>query len=344
MKRTKSGKILIRVGPDAAKRLARNEAIAKKQSERAARKTAKKAATAARRATRKAANAAAAARRKAARKAATKAKRQAERDKYNNTPPDQRPKRKTPWHPRGPNATEKYNSYARRLERSKKLRPSQISPTLYAVSRWLVNTTTSGDPISCNCPDFTQVEGARNWQGSNAGPFNPCKHMMAIKIKWKCANGVCLQDPTGIYNSKAECEAALIPANFTGGQCVGIRYRVEVRGVLYYNDGTGRTLPFASFTWAVSGESPISYAEPYGAITAIDPFRSDLPAPPATLPGEYNNGCNVKGKNSVGTDANFVLFVAGFTPTQYITITDTRITRLDGLPDNCGDPPKKCPS
>lgn len=60
----------------------------------------------------------------------------------------------------------------------------------------------SGNPcnpsgFSCTCPDFTQQERegqhwldpslqqgdgvTRNWAGSSAGPFNPCKHIMAAK-------------------------------------------------------------------------------------------------------------------------------------------------------------------
>lgn len=43
-----------------------------------------------------------------------------------------------------------------------------------------------GNPCSpygfdCTCPDFTQRENSRNWTGSNAGPFNPCKHIMTAK-------------------------------------------------------------------------------------------------------------------------------------------------------------------
>lgn len=39
---------------------------------------------------------------------------------------------------------------------------------------------------SCNCGDFTQrvtipARAARSWVGTNAGGFNPCKHIMAVK-------------------------------------------------------------------------------------------------------------------------------------------------------------------
>jgi hypothetical protein len=66
--------------------------------------------------------------------------------------------------------------------------------------RYLI--TSSGNPcnpsgFTCTCPDFTQQEKdgqhwldeslqesngvTRSWAGSAAGPFNPCKHIMAVK-------------------------------------------------------------------------------------------------------------------------------------------------------------------
>ena len=66
--------------------------------------------------------------------------------------------------------------------------------------RYLI--TSSGNPcnpsgFTCTCPDFTQQEKegqhwldeslqesnrvTRSWAGSEAGPFNPCKHIMAVK-------------------------------------------------------------------------------------------------------------------------------------------------------------------
>lgn len=37
------------------------------------------------------------------------------------------------------------------------------------------------DYSSCTCPDFTQEKDDKSWVGSAAGPFNPCKHIMAVK-------------------------------------------------------------------------------------------------------------------------------------------------------------------
>jgi len=80
------------------------------------------------------------------------------------------------------------------------LKASFIDETTWTVNGYIIKV--SGDKaISCTCPDFTQIEGGRNWKGSNAGPFNPCKHMMAERGR--------------------------------RGQCVGIAYKLE--GTIYRN-------------------------------------------------------------------------------------------------------------
>ena len=199
VKRNAKGKILVRIGADSRKRLARNAALEKAASDRVARREAKKESTRQRRALRESAKRAMQLARKLARDRATQARREAkrrEREQRNANRGDRnngdRPKRKRPFHPRGPYATEKYTSYARRYERSKKLTAKQISSTLYGVNGRLVITNADGTPISCNCPDFKQVDGARNWTGSAAGPFNPCKHMMAIPLRANIyTNGIC---------------------------------------------------------------------------------------------------------------------------------------------------------
>lgn len=179
---------MIYVGADSRKHMRRVAALEKVASDRANRKAAREAASIQKKAFRKVGGATMQMARKAARDRATLARREARR-RGNNKPTEEynrqreenatkKPKRKKPYHPMGPYATEKYTSYARRLERSKNLRASKINSTTYSVGRYTVKATVDGKAISCNCPDFTQIDGSRNWLGSNAGPFNPCKHMM----------------------------------------------------------------------------------------------------------------------------------------------------------------------
>lgn len=183
-RRSKDGRILIRVGADAAKRLARNAAMEKAASDRAIRRAEKKARTAQSSSMKEIGKRAAQIARRLARDRATQARREAKRrqkeaDRRQNP---NKPKRKKPFHPRSSSATGNYTSYARRLERSKKLKATRTSPTTFTCNGYTIKVTAGGkpSPISCTCADFTQVEGSKSWKGSNAGPFNPCKHMMAV--------------------------------------------------------------------------------------------------------------------------------------------------------------------
>jgi len=138
-----------------------------------------------------------------------------------------------------PEAIAKYNDYAGRLRRSIRLRRQvvEINANTFRVRKHIVQTDTKGNnPYSCTCPDFSQFsEDARTWLGSQAGPFNPCKHMMAVRDRdkdpkegrWFCANNNCYLDPDAVetdggYATKAICDSnrrlfSDIP--FTGAQC-----------------------------------------------------------------------------------------------------------------------------
>jgi hypothetical protein len=181
-RRSKDGSIIINVGADAEKhldRVAKRERIA---SERAAKREAKKAATKQRQALRQAGKRAAQMARAIQRQRDTDARRKAAREARKNWKRDPNRKKRS-VHPKGAFATEKYTSYARRLERSKKLRATRTSSTTFTCNGYTIQVTAGTNPkaLSCTCPDFTQMEGGRDWKGSNAGPFNPCKHMMAVR-------------------------------------------------------------------------------------------------------------------------------------------------------------------
>lgn len=181
-KRSKDGSIVINVGTDAQKHLNRVAKREKIANEKAARREAKKAATRQRQALRQTGKRAAQMARTIQRERNTTARRKAAREARKNWRPDPNRKKRS-VHPKGPFATENYNSYARRIERSKKYRPSRIKSDLWNVNGRRVITNPDSTPIRCTCPDNTQIDGGRNWLGSNAGPFNPCKHMLALPVK-----------------------------------------------------------------------------------------------------------------------------------------------------------------
>ena len=330
--RTKDGRILVRIGEDSRKRLARNAAREKSASDRAIRKEAKKAATRLRRSQREIAKRAMQLARRLARERARDARRAAKRA-GNNKPTEEynrqreenarKKRKKRPFHPRGPYATEKYTSYARRLERSGKLTANVINETTASVGRWIIKTNTGGIPLSCNCPDFTQIDGSRSWKGSSAGPFNPCKHMIAVqKGKWKCENGVCVKSKVGLYNTQAECEAARIFIA-SGGQCPNVNYHVRA---------TFWVMPVAQPEAIYNLELT---AVGKGAIKGIFVETST-----------DSTGRNEWWAVVEFADSRYRYGLFGeHVPLESRTsgVKNITITRIDGLPDNCGSLPSTCP-
>lgn len=225
-----------------------------------------------------------------------------------------------------PKAIAKYQDYAGRLRRSKRLIKQivKIDDATYRIKGYIIKTDTAGNnPYSCTCPDFSQFSiDARNWLGSKAGPFNPCKHMMAVRDrskggKWVCSGGVCTLDPNATegYTTKAECLEAVRLSNFLGGQCTGINYIIQLSG--------------NGITW-------ITYSQPLaGPIVQFQVFRQSGVWVTYVLTGSGQSGFNTT-RNAGVNNSVFV---------------QKRITRENGDVDtgvegySCGNPPQdKCPS
>lgn len=141
--------------------------------------------------------------------------------------------------------------------------------------------------------------------------------------RWKCLNGVCIEDysESSPYATKSECEAALIPANFTGGQCVCAHYRVNC-------------------SWNVIdlGGSPIATTTQlavWGPVTEIS----------LVMNNSISYGVRITARGGVSAGA---CGAPGQFTTDYRTgsgatnLRDIVITRLDGI-DNCGNLPATCP-
>jgi len=149
--------------------------------------------------------------------------------------------------------------------------------------------------------------------------------------KWSCSGGVCSPDANGIYNSQAECEAALIPANFTGGQCPApVTYKIsfayeDAGGTTWYQNGFASSL-FATTDPASTGTPTGSYLGKIVSVQAyVDPVYHPL------LKAIFVNGVHnglLAGQYTGYVVNNFRVY---------------RIERVDGLPDNCGNPPPTCP-
>jgi hypothetical protein len=147
--------------------------------------------------------------------------------------------------------------------------------------------------------------------------------------KWRCSGGVCAPDANGIYNTQAECEAALIPPEFTGGQCVGTNYQ----GVLEIKVSTDPARPLY-YSWNTGGSGTLIGAD---TIPSVGLWGITLTGPitgvtMAEVGGEYRfsvNGIWVASRTVGGSFGTLVSF---------------KIAAVSGSPDTCGNLPSSCPT
>lgn len=248
-------------------------------------------------------------------------------------------------------AIAKYQDYAGRLRRSRRLIKQivEIDDNTFKIRQYIIKTDTAGNnPYSCTCPDFSQFSNDdRNWLGSKAGPFNPCKHMMAVRDrnrggKWVCNDGVCTLDPnaTNGFATKALCEASITPALFEGGQCpVAYSFYIEYDFVASPLEFLGG--PPAG-TFIVRGENEFvcgngQFSQPiFGPIG--NPFLVESPT--------FNQLFITCGDGN----GNVVTLELRRSQEDSIFGRGSRIAnvrcedpiRCDGLPDNCGNPRGTC--
>jgi hypothetical protein len=182
-----------------------------------------------------------------------------------------------------------------------------------------------------------------NYQGNEFGegccPFDetkPERPACPVKppepiLKWSCSGGVCSLDENGIYNSQAECEAALIPPPFTGGQCE-VQYKLQ--GYLRRNSSAFGNQTFGYFD--NPADSPVPLSANFGSLSIGAGFGGT-----AFISNGFGGG-GVAFYNKAGVEQ----FSQGDINTSLLepmTFTVVFLTRSDGLPDNCGDLPSTCP-
>ncbi len=143
--------------------------------------------------------------------------------------------------------------------------------------------------------------------------------------KWKCSGGVCSPDENGIYNSQAECEAALVPPLFTGGQCVGIAYNISYSVTVLRVDGGTNTI--VGTVDGLSGDGT------FGPITNIFIRR------PTSFVVQVVATCN--NYSSVAYDR--ILDGSSTPAVASAFFTSLSVVRRDGLADTCGSLPLTCP-
>jgi hypothetical protein len=163
------------------------------------------------------------------------------------------------------------------------------------VARGVVDFATAGSFVLC-C-------GTATYPPNNLG----CSSL----TKWSCVSGGnCVPDALGVYNTEAECLAALVPPIFTGGQCVG----GDLYAVIYSLNKGG-----------VPWQTNVQFGNLVGGKIG-GPFISG-----GTILFTYNSGLN-NGTISGTT-------VGG----EPVVLTAFRVERQGGAPDNCGNAPPTCP-
>ena len=188
------------------------------------------------------------------------------------------------------------------------------------VARGVVDFETAGSFVLC-C-------GAATYPPSNLG----CSSL----TKWSCVSGgTCVEDALGTYNSLAECEAALVPPSFTGGQCLTL-YRLVFRAEVIYSD----------FSWTPVG-------------TFVDRNARGVGAQLNGFPGALTN-IGTPYDSGTGGGSGWIFNVTSSTAGVFVATTDflgigstssvryglpvlISVTRDDGNPDNCGNAPPSCP-
>ena len=255
----------------------------------------------------------------------------------------------------GAKAIAKYNDYAGRLRRSKRLIKQivQIDANTFRIRRHIIKTDTAGNnPYSCTCPDFSQFssEESRDWFGSKAGPFNPCKHMMAVRDrnknangKWVCSNGVCTLDPNATegYTTKAECESK-IRRPFDGGQCTDVLYFFTMYWQLI---ATSSNLDEGINAGDVLYTSSRFFNCAFGGLDNktgnVVNIYGPIGKPYITFGTIINFACHNQFGNPVTRTINTDSILPGLGITTELRFRATA-TRCDGLNDECGNLSTDC--
>ena len=187
------------------------------------------------------------------------------------------------------------------------------------------------------CPKGTLARGIVDFESSGsfvlccgAATYPPNNLGCSSLTKWSCVSGGnCVQDALGTYNSQAECEAALIQPNFTGGQCTGTLYTYLITATCA---ATQNGLPITVTSQSQIGGNGrfLSFS-----ISGLAPTPNGVKAV-------------VTATTSYGNLLAEIFFLGGsdLPPVIYNLSTVPQITNIQktsGTPDNCGNPPPTCP-
>ena len=147
-------------------------------------------------------------------------------------------------------------------------------------------------------------------------PENLGCDFLSPPVKWKCIDGICTQDPSGIYATQAECNAARIPANFSGGQCVGTNYSVGFTYYVYTPSGQLAAIGGGSIPGVIGAISSVS-------VTTFD--------------AGFGLALAARAVGSNGNNDSPPFYVIPFAANPSAWSYNIEGVTPSGSPDNCGD-------
>ena len=155
--------------------------------------------------------------------------------------------------------------------------------------------------------------------------------MMAVRDrdkgnKWICINGTCTKNPLGTYNSKAECEAN-VTNNFIGGQC-SASYHV-------YTNGTYNGIP-SDFYVSNDNNGDVELII-IGPIKFLQIITITITPPFGGQPYDVWGLVYQDGSKAVFFNKQFEI-----AEISKSSVGGLNLVRIDGNPDNCGNPDRYC--
>lgn len=201
-----------------------------------------------------------------------------------------------------------------------------------AVTTYNVNTSggnetsrLSNDPAS----DDFYIE-----QVNDPGGTYPDLPAARDAVRWYCSGGVCFvtTDPGAAYATKSECEAALVPGLYEGGQVDGASYIVRISTQAAYEKGI-----FSDNCTLIGPDSQ--------EIALTGPITSVKERKISPCQGSTGSGADI---NGVEIAAKFGTFSLIYGTRRVCSSQEVSVSRQDGTSKEDdvaagGSPPKRCP-
>lgn len=203
-------------------------------------------------------------------------------------------------------------------------------PTGYSIKNFITNEIIQSGGIAIASSQSVQLI----YQGANLWLMVYSTSANSLVKHWGCSGGICSENYLGSYNSLVDCQAALLPPIFSGGQSSGVEYAVTFRQTII------------SSGWG----SNHLYGQTYRDVTRTD-INIFIGKIVSVELGIFENRSTFRvtdeqGRqtfpNDGGGSYNYYYSSYGGVYTTY-DYTNIVFVRKDGIPDVGGSAPARCP-